>query len=108
MRVINCSNLENPRLEEYKVGTKYAVLSHTWEEDAEVRHHDWINSTIDRSSTGWTKISGFLQKAHQDGYDYAWVDSCCINQSSEAELSVSITIKFPNASSAKQCQLLPL
>ncbi|KAK1834432.1 vegetative incompatibility protein HET-E-1 [Podospora conica] len=39
---------------------------------------------------GFTKISYACGQAARDGYQYLWVDTCCIDKSSSAELSESL------------------
>ncbi|KAE9379615.1 HET-domain-containing protein [Stipitochalara longipes BDJ] len=55
----------------------YAILSHRWE-DEEVTFQDIMNGK-GRKMIGWKKIEGV-----------AWVDSCCIDKTSSAELSEAI------------------
>jgi hypothetical protein len=64
----------------------YAILSHTWDSN-EVKFED-----IDRNGYegGSTKINGCCGQAVNDGLDYVWIDTCCIDKSSSAELSEAI------------------
>ncbi|KAK1966151.1 hypothetical protein LY78DRAFT_711222 [Colletotrichum sublineola] len=102
MRVLNVHTL---RLEElYPVGDSpptYAILSHRWEKDIrdEVLYEDVANATnIDtqkwRQKRGFAKVDGACKQAAKDGYDHIWIDSCCINQNSSAELSESINSMY--------------
>ena len=54
----------------------YAILSHTWEEE-EVTFRD-IGSPSARSKKGYTKITQTCRLAKTQGFDYAWIDTCCI------------------------------
>ena len=40
------------------------------------------------------KIRNFLIRAEQDGYDWAWADTCCIDKTSSAELTEAINSMF--------------
>ena len=40
------------------------------------------------------KIKNFLICAEQDGYDWAWADTCCIDKTSSAELTEAINSMF--------------
>ncbi|KAG4431030.1 hypothetical protein IFR05_013488 [Cadophora sp. M221] len=70
----------------------YAILSHRWEDD-EVTFQDLI-SGLGPSRKGYLKVQGCCRKAARDGWRYAWVDSCCIDKSSSAELSEAINSMF--------------
>jgi hypothetical protein len=81
----------------------YAILSHTWEaDDQEVTFQDICNTT-GNSKNGYRKIQFCRQQAQKDGLQYFWVDSCCINQSSSAELSTAINSMFRWYQNAAKC-----
>ncbi|KAH9936759.1 heterokaryon incompatibility protein-domain-containing protein [Epithele typhae] len=40
------------------------------------------------------KVQSFLELAEKHGHEYAWVDTCCINKESSAELSEGINSMF--------------
>ncbi|KAG2147395.1 HET domain-containing protein [Suillus bovinus] len=71
---------------------KYAILSHRWR-DGEVQFSD-IGQPHARSMPGYSKIEGCRVQAHEDGYRYVWIDTCCINKSSSSELSEAINSMF--------------
>ncbi|KAI1774759.1 HET-domain-containing protein [Hypoxylon cercidicola] len=71
---------------------KYAILSHTWEEE-EVSFKDMSNSDHMRKK-GYRKICKTCQMASQAGIPYAWVDTCCIDKSSGAELTEAINSMY--------------
>ncbi|KAK1594583.1 heterokaryon incompatibility protein-domain-containing protein [Colletotrichum navitas] len=78
---------------EYTV-PRYAILSHTWEEE-EVSFQDWqgrMDST--KRKKGYAKILKSCERARQDGYDWIWIDTCCIDKTSSAELSEAINSMF--------------
>jgi hypothetical protein len=79
----------------------YAILSHTWEDD-EVTLRDLVPVTgeppsptaLDQKS-GYRKIQRTCAQALlRGGLDYAWVDTCCIDKSSSAELTEAINSMF--------------
>ncbi|KAK8016096.1 P-loop containing nucleoside triphosphate hydrolase [Apiospora rasikravindrae] len=81
----------------------YAILSHTWEGDAqEVRLSD-IRDQVARAKRGYRKIDFCQKQAAKDGLQYFWVDSCCINQDSEVELNRSINSMFRWYRDAEKC-----
>lgn len=92
MWLINASTLE---LEEF-IGTeipKYAILSHTWEEQ-EVSFKDMRSRRKREAKKGFAKIKKTCRLALKDGLQYAWVDTCCIDKRSSAELSEAINSMF--------------
>ncbi len=74
----------------------YAILSHTWgSESEEVTFRDiFKESSIAKCKLGYHKVRGCCEQARKDGYDYAWVDSCCIDKRSSAELTEAINTMF--------------
>ncbi|CZR59492.1 uncharacterized protein PAC_09384 [Phialocephala subalpina] len=72
----------------------YAILSHTWE-DGEVSFQE-MSTDIERASTkpGFQKIKKCCEIALSDGFQYAWIDTCCIDKTSSAELSEAINSMY--------------
>ena len=82
---------------------RYAVLSHTWEADnQEVTFHDVINH-MEKGKAGFRKIQFCGEQANRDGLQYFWVDSCCIDKASSAELSEAINSMFRWYKDAVKC-----
>jgi hypothetical protein len=73
----------------------YAILSHTWlDDDAEVTYDKIQDPEACTNLPGWPKINFTCQQAIQDGYEWVWIDTCCIQKSSSAELSEAINSMF--------------
>lgn len=93
VHLINCST----RQLEWFIGSNippYAILSHTWGKD-EVSYADMKNDQATaRLKDGYAKIEYTCRQALLDGYECAWVDTCCIDKSSSAELSEAINSMF--------------
>lgn len=83
---------------------KYAILSHTWH-DGEVLFHDMVRSNLAQAQqkSGFLKILYTCQQAARSGLDYAWVDTCCIDKTSSAELSEAINSMFQWYKDAQVC-----
>ncbi len=81
---------------------RYAILSHTWEKDEEV-HYGEFNNRGAREKRGWQKIRKTCQLALNDGFDFAWVDTCCIDRKSSAELTEAINSMFPWYTESEIC-----
>jgi hypothetical protein len=91
MRLLHTKTL---RLESFldPASQKYAILSHTWGGD-EVLFEDMKNGTADQKS-GYSKLQSCCSTAARDGYSYVWIDTCCIDKRSSAELSEAINSMF--------------
>lgn len=72
---------------------QYAILSHTWEKE-EVTYQDIQDLESARKRKGFAKIEGACSLACDKGYSYIWIDTCCIDKSSSAELSEAINSMF--------------
>ncbi|TVY93492.1 Vegetative incompatibility protein HET-E-1 [Lachnellula willkommii] len=68
------------RLEEFSGSEvpKYAILSHTWEEE-EVTFQE-IHRRSALSKKGYAKIKETCIRARRHGLHYAWIDTCCTIQ----------------------------
>jgi hypothetical protein len=78
MRLLNARTLD---LQEFVDDIpSYAILSHTWEEE-EVLFADF--SSADREEKkGFEKIKRTCEQSLLDGFEWCWVDTCCIDKSS--------------------------
>jgi hypothetical protein len=72
---------------------KYAILSHRWGTD-EVTFKDLTDGTSKSKAGGYSKIRFCGEQARRDGLKYFWVDTCCIDKSSSAELLEAINSMF--------------
>ena len=73
----------------------YAILSHTWGSDSEeVSYRDVLDGRLDTAASRPPKIAGCCKTAKENGYQYVWIDTCCINKSSSTELHEAITSMF--------------
>ncbi|RSM17157.1 hypothetical protein CDV31_004050 [Fusarium ambrosium] len=55
----------------------YAILSHTWEQE-EVIFQDMEQGQA-KDKKGYAKIKNCCSIAHDNGYNYVWIDTCCID-----------------------------
>ncbi|PMD65672.1 HET-domain-containing protein, partial [Hyaloscypha bicolor E] len=71
---------------------KYAILSHCWGvEEVEFQH---INGSEWHGMCGATKIQYASSQCKKEGLRYIWIDTCCIDKSSSAELSEAINSMY--------------
>ena len=80
----------------------YAILSHTWGEE-EVTFQDISDMWAARKKKGFAKIKRCCRQALRDGYDWVWVDTCCIDKTSSAELSETINSMYKWYERAMKC-----
>ncbi|KAF2168396.1 hypothetical protein M409DRAFT_36388, partial [Zasmidium cellare ATCC 36951] len=81
------------RLKFFHEATGYAILSHTWGNE-EVSFQQIQDLEAARRLRGFEKIRLTCTQALEDGLSYAWVDTCCIDKKSSAELSEAINSMF--------------
>ena len=79
----------------------YAILSHTWD-DGEVTYDELVAGT-GKNKAGYVKIRFCEERAAEDGLQYFWVDTCCINKSIRQELDTAINSMFRWYHRAKKC-----
>jgi hypothetical protein len=80
---------------------RYAILSHTWgPEEVTFKDMKKANGT---TKAGFDKIRFCGEQARYDGLQYFWVDTCCIDKSSSAELAEAINSMFRWYRDAAKC-----
>jgi hypothetical protein len=102
MRLLRSTTLESQEFFGSKI-PPYAILSHTWEDD-EVSFADLKDRQSEATDiAGYSKIRNCCKKATSDGYDWVWIDTCCIDKRSSAELSEAINAMFSWYEGAQCC-----
>lgn len=82
----------------------YAILSHTWGASGEdITFKDIETGQAERKTAGFKKIDFCAKQTTNHGLQYFWVDSCCIDKSSSAELSEAINSMFRWYKNAAKC-----
>ncbi|XHG04143.1 hypothetical protein AWENTII_007424 [Aspergillus wentii] len=79
----------------------YAILSHRWEQDEATFQEVRDNSAEHKE--GYQKIKAFCRKAIAVGFDWIWVDTCCIDKTSSSELSEAINSMYRWYQEASVC-----
>jgi len=76
MRLINTQTLK--LIEVFESDAKpYAILSHTWGAE-EVSFQEMQSGQPDINKEGYRKIKDSCIRAALDGYEFNWVDTCCM------------------------------
>ena len=91
--------------------TAYAILSHQWIDPTEVDYEEMVDlAKMDteeqdniRCRLGYKKIVDACRQAKRDGYKWVWIDTCCIDKRSSAELSEAINSMYRWYANAKVC-----
>jgi hypothetical protein len=97
-------NTQTFKLEEfYSDVPSYAVLSHRWQKDEEVSFGGLEEPHPYSNRAGYKKIKDFCAEAQKRRLAYVWVDTCCIDKKSSAELSEAINSMYTYYNRAKIC-----
>jgi hypothetical protein len=82
---------------------RYAILSHTWgADDDEVTYKDIMEGVVE-GKEGYRKLTFCGKQAGDDGLEFFWVDTCCIDKTSSAELAEAINSMFRWYQDAAKC-----
>ena len=92
------------------VHSGYAILSHVWEEsgeqsfqDVQMVHQQCAVSGEDPHDLVSEKIRRCCELSRRHGYEWVWIDTCCIDKTSSAELSEAINSMYRYYSLARVC-----
>jgi hypothetical protein len=91
MRLLHTKKIELQEFRPRKV-PNYVVLSHTWGEEEVTLQN--IKTSEATKLQGYEKVSKACLVAGADGFDYLWIDTCCINKTSSAELSEALNSMY--------------
>ncbi|THU92937.1 HET-domain-containing protein [Dendrothele bispora CBS 962.96] len=118
MRLLNTETLE---VKEFLVDIPtYAILSHTWEKEEEVELKDIqdcqrlpdiqgcrnFEEAKDRAGwkkAGWRKIWNACKYVQQYKFEWIWIDTCCIDKTSSAELSEALNSMYKYYREGRVC-----
>jgi hypothetical protein len=91
MRLIETETLELHEFFDNDIPS-YAILSHRWEQD-EVSYQDMLEGKK-KNGAGYAKILKCCALALREGYEWVWIDTCCIDKKSSTEISEAINSMF--------------
>lgn len=82
----------------------YAILSHTWE-TTEIVFEDIKTQSYQNLARNYAfqKVFQCCLQARKDNFQYVWIDTCCIDKSSSAELSEAINSMFKYYAQSSKC-----
>jgi hypothetical protein len=84
----------------------YAILSHTWGSDEDEVTFTGLQDAQSKQKSGYFKLLFCAEQAAEDKLQFFWVDTCCIDKSSSAELSEAINSMFKWYERAERCYVL--
>ncbi|KAG2363712.1 heterokaryon incompatibility protein-domain-containing protein [Suillus spraguei] len=74
---------------------RYVMLSHRWEGKEPLLHDIQGKVVYDLDPVGGiAKLQSFCKTARDKGYHWAWIDTCCIDQTNNVELQQSVNSMF--------------
>ncbi|KAM0745279.1 hypothetical protein ACQRIT_000663 [Beauveria bassiana] len=79
----------------------YAATEYKWGNE-EVTLQDLESGQV-AEKVGFEKVLRFCYRAKHDGFPYAWIDTCCIDKASSAELSEAINSMYQWYFDADRC-----
>jgi hypothetical protein len=107
MRLLRCGNDGEISLADNLASNEatppYAILSHTWGADTEEVTFEDFKKGIGENKPGYEKIKFCGEQAKQDGLDYFWIDTCCINKADQIETQIAINSMFRWYQNATRC-----
>ena len=80
----------------------YAILSHRWG-GSEILIENVLNGNYKEKEEGYQKLRFCAEQAAQDGLQYFWIDTCCIDRWDNNERSKAINSMFQWYRNAARC-----
>lgn len=102
MRLLNVKTLQLSSFEDDRI-PPYAIASHRWE--AEETTYDDVDNKRKTEKAGYKKVMNFCSFTQRwcPDIEWIWIDTCCIDKKSSAELSESINSMFRWYANADVC-----
>ncbi|KAI6146412.1 heterokaryon incompatibility protein-domain-containing protein, partial [Pisolithus tinctorius] len=89
--------------------TPYAILSHRWQDEvdysemANLMKMEGEESEEVKRRNGYQKILKSCKQAMKDGFEWLWVDTCCIDKRSSSALSEAINSMYRWYENSTKC-----
>lgn len=102
MRLINVHTLEFAEFGDDQT-PRYAIASHRWQEE-EVTFQE-VKAKDNVAKKGYEKVRSFARYIRERVHpvEWLWIDTCCINKDSSAELNEAINLMFKWYRNAEVC-----
>ncbi|OQO05100.1 hypothetical protein B0A48_08120 [Cryoendolithus antarcticus] len=105
MRLLNTTTLAFEEFYDTQQ-VKCRILSHCWSQDRadpEVTLQAHLSGSYNPEGQGWKKILRCCALSKEFGYEWTWIDTCCIDKSSSAEVSEAINSMFKWYQDSSEC-----
>jgi hypothetical protein len=100
MRLLNTKTYELKDFLDDRV-PEYVILSHRWSQD-ETSFKDFRKG-LNANGTGYRKIIDFCSFARSRVREWVWIDTCCIDKRSSAEVSEAVNSMYNWYQQAREC-----
>jgi hypothetical protein len=96
MWLLNTDTIELTQFLDDRIAPCYAILSHTWEiEEVTLQEIQVAPRPLHiTEKAGFKKVLSCCAQAATDGFEWVWIDTCCIDKTNSAELSEAINSMF--------------
>jgi hypothetical protein len=103
MRLLHVESLEFSEFSEAN-RPSYVAASHRWDANSEATFQDFKNRQK-TTNDGCKKVEAFARYVRENvsSIKWLWIDTCCINKESAAELSEAVNLMFEWYRSAELC-----
>ncbi|KAI0414361.1 hypothetical protein F5X98DRAFT_349372 [Xylaria grammica] len=81
----------------------YTILSHTWGSDEQEVSFADMTAGRGKDKDGYRKIEFCRNQTQLDGFQYFWIDTCCIDKTNNNEFSEAINSMFRWYQRAAKC-----
>ncbi|THU92432.1 hypothetical protein K435DRAFT_829641 [Dendrothele bispora CBS 962.96] len=106
MQLIDTLSLQFTEFGESDVSPPYAILSHRWIEGEEITFQEFLNPEGReemKKKSGYQKILHACMKAQNDGIDFIWIDTCCMDKGNHDEVARDIKSMYAYYESSVVC-----
>lgn len=95
MRLLNTGTLRIVHFPSPDTRPPYAILSHVWQGDeASYQEIQTLSTHPSPLSAAPEKVRRFCAFTRAEGFEWAWLDACCIDKTSSSELSEALNSMF--------------
>jgi len=103
MRLLNVNSLKFAEFRDHNRPC-YVAASHRWVDNHEATFQD-IRDGCNTNGKGYEKVKAFAEyiRKNMTAVEWLWIDTCCINKDSAAELSEAVNSMFEWYHNAKLC-----
>jgi hypothetical protein len=103
-RLVDTSSFQLVEFNEKDKIPSYAIVSHRWIDGEEVSFQEFkVPQEDTKLKSGFLKIISACQRARKDNLRYLWIDTCCIDKGSHADVNLNIKSMYAYYQNAHVC-----